>query len=1000
MKTPRVASLVGSFSITLSILLIGILLIGPVACLPIRHVNYDLASKDPTAVESLYQQLTEWINTSLAYCSEEQFSNASEELDSYSKFVLEVSLFREDIASRGIDAVILQPEYSTEALSRLGQATRSTIDDVEGANQSLSLARLARERGHLADLWVETLRARSYLRGLQGDLDRLESSIRGLPDFIDRADLTLRVLGLRGVLDRYNAMLAELQQGLSGPIEISFELDRTEAVLGEDLAASGTLTVAGKPFPGVDILIQTNGTTLAHNITSADGRYAARVHISLFTPPGVLELRALAVLESANISSRPIRVAVSKIPTYITFVPYSSRVAPGDAFSVGGLLLDYRGRGLAGRSVILQTGTGQRFSTTTAEHGEYSFSITAPPMEGSLSLRASFLGSDVYRGCKSPWINVLVTSQPGPYPVSTNLSTVVNATQATSGQVIGFEGRLVGEKVGPLTNQTVEFHFIGQTVNVSTGNAGAFNVSFRIPEFLPPGQYPAQAVFRSPTPSSLSSSASNITTITVLGPQGRNGTATTIELSARPTVVRAGEKVRFDGLLRGQDGQGIPGQEVEILFLSEMRRTTTDRDGSFTVGWTIPYAVDPGTHSARAIFNPPNASDLLPSSSNKVYVTILGRERSPTSIDIYLSPNPLALGQTLRVWGRLVDLWGGGLANKTIRIVSPNLTTVTGVKTRDDGSYSANITVSLVGRLVLQSRFEGDSLYKPSTSQQAWIDVVAERTEPLATKLTLKGPAKASVLQPIHLSGRLTDSVGRGIAGKNVTIVWDAVPLLVVVTEQDGGFSASTKAPLASPGIHRVFAIFSSGDGKYLSSQSDELVIRLYASIGPWREIGIGTAAIVAMLGGIAVARGRTPSFSRERVPQKKAIRTVERPRIQEAVPTAAVEPHPETATRRSILDNLPPELKGRELILRLYRWMLDFLARTYSFDPTSMTHTEILASLLSRGLTPQGATAARSLTRIYEKAAYSGEESTGADEEQFVHAVELLHSIIMERER
>jgi len=708
LKTPRVASLVGSFSITLSILLIGILLIGSAACLPIRHVNYDLASKDPTAVESLYQQLTEWINTSLAYCSEEQFSNASEELDSYSKFVFELSLFREDIESRGIDAVILQPEYSTDALCALGQATRPTIDDTEGANQSLRLARVARQRGHIAELWVETLRARSYLRGLQADLDRLESSIRGLPDFIDRADLTLRVLDLRAVLDRYNAMLAEL-----------------------------------------------------------------------------------------------------------------------------------------------------------------------------------------------------------------------------------------------------------------------------------------------------SSSASNITTATILGPQGRNGTATTIELSARPTVVRAGEKVRFDGLLRGQDGQGIPGQEVEILFLSETRRATTDLNGSFTVGWTIPYAVDPGTHWARAIFNPPNASDLLPSSSNKVYVTILGRERSPTTIDIHLSPNPLVLGQTLRVWGRLADLWGGGLVNKTIRIVSPNLTAVTGIKTRDDGSYSANITVSLVGRLVLQSRFEGDSLYKPSTSQQAWIDVVAERTVPLATKLTLKGPAKASVLQPIHLSGRLSDSLGKGIAGKNVTIVWDAVPLLVVVTGQDGGFSATTKAPLASPGIHRVFAIFSSGDGEYLSSQSDELLIRLYASIGPWREIGIGTAAIVAMLSGIAVARGRTPPFSRERVPQKKVRRTGERPRIQEAVPTAAaVELHPETPTRRSILDNLPPELKGRELILRLYTWMLDFLARTYSFDPTSMTHTEILSSLLSRGLPPQGATAARSLTRIYEKAAYSGEESTGADEEQFVHAVELLHSIITERER
>jgi len=976
-----------------------ILLIGSAACLTIRHVNYDLASKDPAAVESLYQQLAEWVNASLAYCSEEQFSDASDELESYSRFILEISLFREDIASRGIDAVILRPEYSTEALSNLGQAARSTIDDAEGANQSLTLARAAKERGDLAELWVEALRVASYLDGLREDLDALDSSIRGLPDFIDRTDLTLRVLDLRAVLDRYNAMLAELQQELGGPVEITFQLDRNQVVLGEDLQASGTLTVAGNPLPGVDVLIQGDGTILAHNTTSAGGGYAATIHISLLTPPGVLELKATAVLETANVSSRPIRVVVSKIPTYITFMPYSSSVPPGATVSLGGVLFDYRGRGLAGRPVSLQIGTGQRILATTGLHGEYSFTVTAPQVEGSMSLRASFLGSDVYSGCKSPWVTVVVTSKAAPLPISTNVSAAVNVSEAAAGQGISFEGRLVGEGVGPLANQTVEIHFIGHTMNVTTGEGGVFNASFRVPESLPPGQYPAQAVFRTPAPSNLSSAASNITTVTILGPEGRNGTATAIELSARPAVVRAGEKVRFDGLLTGLDGRGIQGEEVQIRFLSETRSAVTSRGGSFGVVWPIPYEVDPGTHWAQAFFNPSEASGLLASSSNKVYVTILGRERTPTAIDIHLSPASLVLGRQLRVWGRLVDIWGKGLGSKTVRVTSPNLTSAIEVETQEDGTYSANVTISLAGRIVLQSHFDGDSLYKPCASQQAWIEVVAERTQPVATKLTLRGPARASIWQSIQLSGRLSDWMGNGLAGMNVTILWDDTPLLTVHTGQDGRFSANTRVPRTSQGVHRVLAIFSSTEGRYLSSQSDELLIQVYASMGPWREIGIGTAAIVAMLGGIAVARGRRPSMSRGKAPQKRPVATAEAPTVAQGTPTKAAEEHREKPADTSIL-GLPKGLRGRELILRLYEAVLDLLARTYSFDPTTMTHTEILSTLLTAGLSPEGVGAARSITRIYEKAAYSGRPPTSSDEEQFVRDVELLYSSITGRER
>lgn len=117
------------------------------------------------------------------------------------------------------------------------------------------------------------------------------------------------------------------------------------------------------------------------------------------------------------------------------------------------------------------------------------------------------------------------------------------------------------------------------------------------------------------------------------------------------------------------------------------------------------------------------------------------------------------------------------------------------------------------------------------TSSTVVATSVAESTLPVITSLTLSADnMRPDVGESVELSGRLTDSNGKGVAKATVTIEvpdygTDFLPLTTTTTDGDGRLSATINT-IEAGGVP-VRAVFE-GDGTYLASTSNTLTF--YAS--------------------------------------------------------------------------------------------------------------------------------------------------------------------------
>jgi hypothetical protein len=113
-----------------------------------------------------------------------------------------------------------------------------------------------------------------------------------------------------------------------------------------------------------------------------------------------------------------------------------------------------------------------------------------------------------------------------------------------------------------------------------------------------------------------------------------------------------------------------------------------------------------------------------------------------------------------------------------------------------------------------------------STSSSKTSTKTSTATVPVITTLTLSSDTLSpSVGSEVQLSGRLTDSNGKGVSGEKISIEapdWgtDFLPLTSAITESDGGYTATIKTH--EDGIVQVRAIYEGSDS-YLSSTSNTL---------------------------------------------------------------------------------------------------------------------------------------------------------------------------------
>ncbi len=457
---------------------------------------------------------------------------------------------------------------------------------------------------------------------------------------------------------------------------------------------------------------------------------------------------------------------------------------------------------------------------------------------------------------------------------------------------------------------------------------------------------------------------------------------TRIEVMAAPLIVKTGEEVKFWGTLATADGVGLGNETIRINFLATPRTVRTTANGSFATKWLIGENTAPDAYPAQAVFEPSPPSNLSGCRSEVLNVTV----RSPkmrSHLDVRTSSPRCRLGDELQLWGRLYTDWGVGLNRREIAIESPNLTGNFTAITDEDGAYRATIKPVAPGLLVLRSTFAGDEQYLGSNSPTLEVHVTPYL---LATAVDLITPGRVVAGKIMRISGRVRDQNGDGLGLVWVSLEWDGVPLRSITTNPDGSFVLQPPTPRGARGNHTLEAVFESHDPRYLSSRSGKREVELSTTMPRVTAFAI-LASVIGLVFALAIARTRRL----RKVPTRRMPVSLPGPPGPEPMP-----PGPrmaETAPSEAAGEAKPPLFvgRGRDALLLAYAQLVRSISHVLSLDLANMTHTEILSLLVERRVPDAIRAAASRLTRIYEKAAYSGLDLAQPEENEFRRHLEVL---------
>lgn len=958
---------------------------------PVYHESYDLVQINPSAIHALYQALCDDANRSLALSIEARHGEAIEAAQAFKEFVVQLSAFRDEIANKGLEAIILQEAYSTAPLAALSKSCQSAVEDHGALNESLT--QVLDATGPSAGSWIWMLRAESHLGDMNASVSELESSVQSLPSFIDREHLLQRLAELRALLALYSSMLTDLEAG--PPILLTLGLDRHTAYLGEDLQAWGVLSSGGDGVAGVEVLILNPSAVVSRGVTGLDGAYRATIHIPLLASEGMMQFRSRATFQGIQVESDASTVQILRIPTAVTLAASDDAVPPRGTVMLSGLLTDHYGRGIAGEEVTVQSGDGREWSTTTARGGHYSLSLTGPSDVDFVSLEARFAGNQMFQACSSAWVTIRIVQIPPP-KAGTRLWLSANVTQVRPGQGVEFWGRLTAGEEIPLANQTVSLSFIGWHA-ATTDADGRYALRLTLPIDCPPGNYPAQAAYQSRL-ADLSSSVSNIVIITVLGGEADGyRVQTALDLLAQPDQLLPGGNLTFRGALFVAGGLGLPGEKVRIGFLSTVSTVQTSADGSFSDLWQVRGGLAPGIYPARAYFDSSPASNYSACSSNVVYVTVTGGTRMGTSLTLRSSDAETDLGQTLSLSGRLQDEWGRGVPGREVLIESEGSVTWARVRTDDEGYYLAWVIPPSAGTHLVHSTFRGDGFHLPCTSPPVSIDVLppASGTEPLATQITVRAPPRIKAGDRLSITGVLSDTRGSGLHGKTVLILWDGLPAWSSMTEPEGSFGLNPLMSKDETGAHRLVAVFEPDGRIYSGSRSHEIRVEVWAPGVLWIPIMLSLVAIGMIVAGLAFARGVRPRMT-QRHGAGSAEASLES--VAEPAPGPMTPGHRAAGrTRRGPRTLQGMVGRGGQALLKAYAELVELISRVLLTDLADKTHTEILSLAGAGDMGQRVLERLRTVTQIYEKAAFSGHVTELAEEREFYRALGAIRSSLQE---
>ena len=967
-------------------LLLGLLLPASVCSNPIHHLDYaSLTDVDNTTVIALFQALTDDINISLSHAIEEDFVAAQGGIAVYREFVNELSAFRSEMGSRDLDAVILRDTFSTGPLASLGQGVEDVISGQAEVLESIQLLSDETEEG---EFWLEALKAEHRIDRFDSVIDIYSSTLGTLPAYIDPTQLEYRATDLRQVCEGYADRLSDIEAGEVTSIQINASVDRGSVLLGGDFSVSGTFYSGDRPMPGFEVLVVNGSTVLQRNVTRVDGSFVASIHIPTSSPAGPMKVRAVARFEGAEVRSEGLSVEVLKIPTEICLSAPRDVIPPGQDIDIWGSLVDPVGRSVPGVPISVHSSSGESWERRTDQGGAFSLRY-APIAEGSFSMRASFAGNRMYSDSTSPWLNMSVVDGSEPAGNETRLTLASNATMFTPGETVEFRGQLTTEGGAPISHRQIEVDFLGNRTSISADSDGRYRTTVSIPDSTTPGFYAAHAIFL-PRDSGLSWARSTTLVIRVESNLNRDGRLPTeIELSVTPTLLSAGESLYFNGRLTTLAGQPIPNTQVRLAFLARARTALTGDDGSFNLNWQTGANLSTGTYPARATFTSEIELDLSSSNSNRVFVTVIGGDEVRTNLNIRSSSLRVEPGGTAYITGRLYDDWGRGVPDGDLTIRSPNLTAELTVSTLSEGRYSLAIAMPEgEGRFFVSSHYDGGPRHLPCSSRSVVIDVREAPKGPWNTTIILNVPDTVSAGASMPLIGMLLAEGDLPLPSRNVTILWEGLPAWSSTTDQDGAFRIEAQIDAEATGTHAVEAVYTSSDRDFLSSRSSTHLVQVQPRGQDTNKAAVAVVALSLLAVGLAIARSIIPrarisgiGSSGEQAEARDGDRAtpVSGREIEAGIPGP-------TASEKG--DERPQEDP-----IESFAALVKLISRSLNLDLRGKTHTEIVELLVSEGVSSEAEDATIVVSRIYEKAAFSGREVDESELDSFRRSIEALQT-------
>ncbi len=494
---------------------------------PTYHRNYgSITEADNSTVIGLYQSLADNAANSLSHSLAGRVEQANSTIGFYRIFISNLSIFRSDLESRGMDSVISSQVFSTAPFSLLGESCLDLIASQAEAVDRIESLQRAEEKPRI---WVEVAEVEQRLERLGSVIGDLNSRIDSLPPFIDRTKLGRRADEVAGALSSYYSILDEgKRRALQGETEMAVELIAAPDSItsGEIVRFSGRLSSKnGVPVGGREIEVAFLGLSRAA-VTGPQGTFSLIWRTENETPSGVYP--AIAIFEpepGLNISvtkSNVVQVSVSGTERMRTFLDIQSDEREGRSgrnLTISGRLHDEWGRGLVGRSLWIRSpNLTIQIPAETNLRGIYSTQVRLPESEGEARFRAFYEGNLHEMASHSDPLSINVTEK-GAGPFETLLAIAVSDS-VTAGGTLSVSGRLkIAQNGTPLQFRNVSVLWQGEpSWIVVTDRQGEYGLEARI-EPDAAGVHEVRAIYVSENPNVESCNSSTRTVL--VNPQGQ-----------------------------------------------------------------------------------------------------------------------------------------------------------------------------------------------------------------------------------------------------------------------------------------------------------------------------------------------------------------------------------------------------------------------------------------------------------------------------------------------